>query len=113
MVFLYAHNGTFLKLVWDTHNVHVLFDRNMDHSIWAETHWTNRWATTKMNELIWVGIWVTEKRRRTLGPAREEIGRAHGEFFKEIKPASTMVEVSRFIDEKILIEIEVSAVISE
>lgn len=43
----------------------------------------------------------------------EEIGRAHGEFFKEIKPASTMLEVSRFIDGKILIEIEVSAVISE
>ena len=43
----------------------------------------------------------------------EEIGRAHGEFFKEIKPVATMLEVSRFIDEKILIEIEVSAVISE
>lgn len=43
----------------------------------------------------------------------EEIGRAHGEFFKDIKPASTMLEVSRFIDEKILIEIEVSAIISK
>lgn len=43
----------------------------------------------------------------------EEIGRAHGEFFKEIKPAATMLEVSRFIDVNILLEIEVSAVISE
>ncbi|MFK7772738.1 MAG: RidA family protein [Saprospiraceae bacterium] len=43
----------------------------------------------------------------------EEVGRAHGEFFLEIKPAATMLEVSRFIDEKILIEIEVTAVISE
>jgi len=43
----------------------------------------------------------------------EEIGRAHGEFFREIKPASTMLEVSRFIDVNILLEIEVSAVISE
>ena len=43
----------------------------------------------------------------------EEIGRAHGEFFMEIKPASTMLEVSRFIDEKILIEIEVSAIVAE
>lgn len=42
----------------------------------------------------------------------EEIGKAHGEFFKEIKPAATMLEVSRFIDEKILIEIEVSAVVT-
>lgn len=41
----------------------------------------------------------------------EAIGKAHGEFFKEIKPAATMLEVSRFIDEKILIEIEVSAVV--
>lgn len=43
----------------------------------------------------------------------EEIGRAHGEFFKEIKPAATMLEVSRFIDVNILLEIEVSAVISK
>ena len=43
----------------------------------------------------------------------EEIGRAHGDFFREIKPVSTMLEVSRFIDEKILIEIEVSAIISK
>jgi enamine deaminase RidA (YjgF/YER057c/UK114 family) len=43
----------------------------------------------------------------------EEIGRAHSEVFKEIKPASTMLEVSRFIDVKILLEIEVSAVTSE
>ena len=41
----------------------------------------------------------------------EAIGKAHGEFFKEIKPAATMLEVSRFIDEKILIEIEVSAIV--
>ena len=34
----------------------------------------------------------------------EEIGRAHGEFFKEIKPAATMLEVSRFIDVNILLE---------
>jgi len=43
----------------------------------------------------------------------EEIGRAHGEFFREIKPASTMLEVGRFIDVNILLEIEVSAIISE
>lgn len=39
----------------------------------------------------------------------EEYGRAHGEFFAEIMPATTMVEVSRLIDEKMLIEIEVDA----
>lgn len=42
----------------------------------------------------------------------KEIGKAHALFFKEIKPATSMVEVSRLIDEKLLIEIEVSAIIS-
>lgn len=41
----------------------------------------------------------------------EQIGKAHGTFFKNIKPAATMVEVSRLIDEKLLIEIEVTAVL--
>jgi len=40
----------------------------------------------------------------------KEIGRAHGEFFGEIKPATTMVEVSKLISPEILVEIEFSAV---
>ena len=39
----------------------------------------------------------------------EEYGRAHGEFFREIMPATTMVEVSKLIDPQMLIEIEVDA----
>ena len=39
----------------------------------------------------------------------EEYGRAHGEFFREIMPATTMVEVSKLIDSEMLIEIEVDA----
>ena len=39
----------------------------------------------------------------------EEYGRAHGEFFREIMPATTMVEVSRLIDDRMLIEIEADA----
>ncbi len=43
----------------------------------------------------------------------EQIGRAHGEFFREIRPVTAMVEVSRLIDPKILVEIEAEAVIVE
>jgi enamine deaminase RidA (YjgF/YER057c/UK114 family) len=39
----------------------------------------------------------------------EEYGRAHGEFLREVMPATTMVEVSALIDERMLIEIEADA----
>ncbi len=41
----------------------------------------------------------------------EEAGKAHGEFFKNIKPVATMVEISKLINEDLLIEIEVTAVL--
>jgi len=41
----------------------------------------------------------------------EQIGRAHGEFFGEIRPAATMVQVSRLIDPAMLVEVEADAVI--
>ena len=40
----------------------------------------------------------------------EEVGRVHGEVFGDIRPAATMVEVSRLIDPGHLVEIEVDAV---
>ena len=43
----------------------------------------------------------------------EQIGRAHGEVFRAIKPAATMVEVSALIQPELLVEIEVTAVIAE
>jgi enamine deaminase RidA (YjgF/YER057c/UK114 family) len=43
----------------------------------------------------------------------EEAGRAHGEYFREIKPASTMVEVSSLISPDLLIEIEADAITNE
>jgi len=41
----------------------------------------------------------------------EAVGRAHGQFFGEVRPATTMVEVSRLIGPKMLVEIEAEAIL--
>jgi enamine deaminase RidA (YjgF/YER057c/UK114 family) len=41
----------------------------------------------------------------------DEVGRAHGELFGEVRPVMTMVEVSALIDPRMLVEIEAEAVV--
>jgi enamine deaminase RidA (YjgF/YER057c/UK114 family) len=43
----------------------------------------------------------------------EAVGRAHGQIFRDIRPAATMVEVSRLVDPDMLVEVEVDALVGE
>ena len=62
-------------------------------------------AGAGMKDVVRVRMFVTDISRW------EEYGRAHSEFFKEIKPCNTMVEVSALIEPGYLIEIEATAIL--
>ncbi len=60
-------------------------------------------AGASLGDVIQTRMYVTDISRG------EEVGRAHGEVFGEIRPLATMVEVSALIDPRMLVEIEAVA----
>ncbi len=60
---------------------------------------------SSMKDIVRTRIYVTDITKW------EEIGKAHGEFFRNIKPAASMIEVKSLIDPDMIVEIEATAII--
>ncbi|MBO9620644.1 MAG: RidA family protein [Niabella sp.] len=64
-------------------------------------------AGATMKDVVRTRMFVTDISRW------QEYGKAHGDWFKKIKPCTSMIEVSRLIDAECLIEIEATAILQK
>ena len=69
----------------------------------ANVRWALQQLDADLADVVRTRIFVTDIERW------EEYGRAHGEAFADVLPATTMVEVSRLIDPRMLVEVEAVA----
>lgn len=64
-------------------------------------------AGARLEDVVRTCVFVTDIDRW------QEVARAHGEFFAKIRPAMTMVQVSRLVDPRMLVEIEAEAIVTD